>query len=175
MALQVSTEQCIFLTFEYTKKKGARELKKIFHKIQTRTENCEFSLSFDLYKTFAFNKNNLFTYFCFSKLLILRDKRFFGFFVGHKVKSFQKILKKTPYRRVAQKGYNFAPGAANHIFFDSPCMYKGQGVYSPFSYEVCIVYYFIQGRIFCTSLHDESQVSMGVYCVTLKMVFGSKV
>ncbi len=32
-------------------------------------------------------------------------------------------MKKTPFRRVAQKRYNFAPGAANHTFFTHPVQY----------------------------------------------------
>jgi len=55
--------------------------------------------------------------------LFKRKKRFPDFFWYQKIKNVQKILKKTPYRRVAQKRYNFAPGAANHTFFDSPCIY----------------------------------------------------
>jgi len=35
---------------------------------------------------------------------------------------FSKKKLKTPFRRVAQKRYNFAPGAANHTFY-SPCIY----------------------------------------------------
>ena len=54
-------------------------------------------------------------HFCFSELLILREKndsRIFFWAIG-----FSKNIEKTPYRRVAQKRYNFAPGATNHIFF----------------------------------------------------------
>jgi len=47
---------------------------------------------------------------------------FFGPFKYKKNYKFSKNIEKTPYRRVAQKRYNFAPGAANHTFFDSPCI-----------------------------------------------------
>ena len=33
-----------------------------------------------------------------------------------------KTIEKTPYKRVTQKRCNFAPGAANHTFFYSPCI-----------------------------------------------------
>jgi len=54
----------------------------------------------------------------------LREKRFADFFWAVEVpkKKFLNI-EKTPYRRVAQKRYNFASGAANHTFFDSPCIF----------------------------------------------------
>ena len=42
---------------------------------------------------------------------------FLGSLKYQKNKNFSKIIDKTPYRRVAQKRYNFATGAANHIFF----------------------------------------------------------
>ena len=64
--------------------------------------------------------------FCFSELLILIEKKFADFFLVHwntkKIK-FSKNIKKSRYRRVAQKMYNFAPGAADHTFFDWPCIY----------------------------------------------------
>ena len=63
-------------------------------------------------------------HFCFSELLILREKRFADFLLGHwstkKKYKFSKNIEKPLYRRVAQKRYNFAPGAANHTFFYSP-------------------------------------------------------
>jgi len=66
------------------------------------------------------------THFCFSELLILREKKIRGFSYGpleyQKNYKFSKNIEKTPYRRVAQKRHNFAPGTANHTFFDSPCM-----------------------------------------------------
>jgi len=42
---------------------------------------------------------------------------FWAIEVPKKITNFQKNIEKTPYRRVAQKRYNFAPGAANHTFF----------------------------------------------------------
>jgi len=62
-------------------------------------------------------------HFCFSELLILREKKIRGIFFGpleyqKKITNFQKILKKTPYRRVAQKK---APQIT--LFFYSPCIY----------------------------------------------------
>ena len=45
MTLEVSTEQRLFKTLEYVKKKGATEFKELFPKNQTRTENCEFSFT----------------------------------------------------------------------------------------------------------------------------------
>ena len=35
---------------------------------------------------------------------------------------FSKNIEKKPYKRVEQKRYNFAPGAANNTCFDSPCI-----------------------------------------------------
>ena len=50
---------------------------------------------------------------------------FADFLSGHgstkkKEYKFSKNIEKPPYRRVAQKKYNFAPGAANHTFFTHP-------------------------------------------------------
>ena len=59
-------------------------------------------------------------HFCFSELLILREKKIRGFSFGPLPKEtckFSKNIEKTPYGRVAQKRYNFAPDAANHPFF----------------------------------------------------------
>jgi len=54
-----------------------------------------------------FNSNILYIHFCFSELLILREKKVRGFFFGHwstkKNYNFSKNIEKTPYRRVAQK------------------------------------------------------------------------
>ena len=65
------------------------------------------------------------THFCFSELLILREKKIRGFSFGpleyqKKNYKFSKNIEKIPYRRVAQKMQNFAPGAANHTFFTHP-------------------------------------------------------
>ena len=53
-----------------------------------------------------------------------KDSRIFFWAIGVPKKNykFSKNIEKTPYRSVAQKRYNFAPGAANHTFFDSPCI-----------------------------------------------------
>ena len=65
-------------------------------------------------------------HYCFSELLILREKkRFADFLLGRAIGvsknyNFSKNIAKTLYRRVAQKRYNFVPCAANHTFFDSP-------------------------------------------------------
>ena len=63
----------------------------------------------------------MYAHFCFSELLILREKKLTDFLLGHwstkKNYKFSKNIEKTPYRRVAQKRYNFAPDAANHTFF----------------------------------------------------------
>ena len=71
-----------------------------------------------------FDKNNSFTHFCFSELLILREKKVRGFICGpstkKKLQIFEKYWKITSYRRVAKKRYNFAPGAANYTFFTHP-------------------------------------------------------
>ena len=60
-------------------------------------------------------------HFCFSELLILREKKIRGFFwaigVPKKITNFQKILKKHHTGELHRKRYNFAPGAANHNFF----------------------------------------------------------
>ena len=66
-------------------------------------------------------------HFCFSELLILREKKIRGFFgpleYQNKIKKFQKIWKKRHLGELLKKRYNFAPGAANYTFFDSPCIY----------------------------------------------------
>ena len=53
----------------------------------------------------------------------LIEKRFADFFLVHwntkKIK-FSKNIKKSRYRRVAQKMYNFAPGPADHTFLTGP-------------------------------------------------------
>ena len=55
---------------------------------------------------------------------------FADFLSGHgstkkKEYKFSKNIEKPPYRRVAQKKYNFAPGATNHAFFlTHPCIKK---------------------------------------------------
>jgi len=73
-------------------------------------------------KILDFDRNKLYTHFCFSELLILREKKVCGFSFGPleyqiKLQIFKKIIEKTPYRRVAQKRYKFAQGAANYTFF----------------------------------------------------------
>ena len=50
----------------------------------------------------------MYTHFCFSELLILRE---------NKVRGLQKIFKKHHTRELHKKGYNFAPGAKNHTYF----------------------------------------------------------
>ena len=82
-------------------------------------------LWFNLYKILDLERNNLNTHFCFSELLILREKRFADFLLGHwsnkkNLQIFQNFWKNTIYRIVAQKRYNFSPGAANHTFFTHP-------------------------------------------------------
>ena len=54
-----------------------------------------------------------------------QKKKVSQIFVDHcstkkKIKNFQQILKKIPYKRVAQKRYNFASDAANHTFLTHP-------------------------------------------------------
>ena len=69
------------------------------------------------------------THFCFSERLILREKRFADFPLGHwstkkKLQVFKNIEKKRPYRRVAQKKAQFCTRRRkSHFFFDKPCMY----------------------------------------------------
>ena len=83
---------------------------------------CEFSviLRFNLYKILDFDSNNLYTHFCFSELLILREKKVRGFFWAKKFKISKKYWKKS-YWRFTQKRYYFAPGVANNTFFYSSC------------------------------------------------------
>jgi len=51
----------------------------------------------------------------------LREKKFFFGAIGvPKKHNFSKNIEKTPLSRVAQKRYNFAPGAANHTFLTHP-------------------------------------------------------
>jgi len=53
--------------------------------------------------------------------LILKEKKVREFFWAIEVpKKISKHIKKTPFRRVAQKKYTFAPGAANHTFLTHP-------------------------------------------------------
>ena len=77
----------------------------------------KYLLSFktNVYKILEFKRNNI----CFSELLILRQKSFADFVLGHwsYPQKVSKNIEKIPYRRVVQKRYNFAPDAANHSFF----------------------------------------------------------
>ena len=65
-------------------------------------------------------------HFCFSELLIFREKKFLGFLLTIVVlkinKRFSRNIEKIPYKRVAQKRYNFASDATYHTFFGSPCI-----------------------------------------------------
>ena len=84
-------------------------------------------LLFNLFKILDFNRNNLFTHFCFSELLILREKKgsriFFGPLHGIPKKKFSKNIEKTPYRRVAQKRCDLHQALLITLFFDSPCIF----------------------------------------------------
>ena len=63
-------------------------------------------------------------HFCFSELLILREKKIRGFSYGpldyQKKIQFSNRIEKHHTGAVAQKRYNFAPGAANHTFLTHP-------------------------------------------------------
>ena len=63
-------------------------------------------------------------HFCFSELLILREKKIRDFLMGHwitkKKIQFSNHIEKHHTGAVAQKRYNFAPGAANHTFLTHP-------------------------------------------------------
>ena len=83
-------------------------------------------LWFNLFKILGFDRKKLFTHVRFSEILLLRELKVRGFFSSHwSTKKILQIFKKywkTPYCRVAQKRYNFAPGAANHTFsWLTPC------------------------------------------------------
>ena len=65
-------------------------------------------------------------HFCFSELLILREKKDSRIFLGDwstkKNYKFSKIIEKTPYRTVAQKkGTNLHQAPHITLFFNSPC------------------------------------------------------
>ena len=76
-----------------------------------------------------FDRNNLFTYFCFSELLILREKKIRGFSFGplkyQKNYKFSKNIEKTPYRRVAQKKVQFCTRRRkSHFFLTHPVQFS---------------------------------------------------
>ena len=76
---------------------------------------CFPSFLINIFKILEIYRNNIYTHFCFSKLLILREKSFADFFGPLEYqKKIPKNNEKLPYRRVAQKRYNFAPDATNH-------------------------------------------------------------
>ena len=62
----------------------------------------------NLYKILEFDRNDIYTHFCFSEILILREKKvsriFFTIEYKTIIKKLQKILKKIKFRKVAQKG-----------------------------------------------------------------------
>ena len=84
---------------------------------------CKFSaiLCFNLCKILDFDRNELYTHFCFSEVLILREKRLTDFFwaigVPKKIYKFSKNIEKNTIQESCTKKYNLAPGAANHTFF----------------------------------------------------------
>ena len=72
---------------------------------------------FDLFKIIDFDRKNLFTHFCFSELLILRQKGSRTFLEPLKCQKNYKFSKNS------EKRYNFAQGAANNTFFtQAVCM-----------------------------------------------------
>ena len=78
-------------------------------------------LWFNLFKILDIDKNNLFTHFCFSKLLILREKKVRRFFLGSL--KYQKNIEKTPYKRVAQKSTILQQAPQITLFLTHP-VYK---------------------------------------------------
>ena len=74
-------------------------------------------------KNFGFDRNNLFTHFCFSELLILREKGS-RILLGHwsTIKKLQifKNIERTPYRRVAQKLQFCTRRRKSHLFLTQP-------------------------------------------------------
>ena len=98
---------------------------------------CKFSeiLWFNLFKILDFERNNLFTHFCFSKLLILREKKgsriFFGAIgVPKKLHIFKKYWKNTIKESCINKVQFFTRLRKSH-FFDSPCIWSDKSVKGP--------------------------------------------
>ena len=89
---------------------------------------CEFSVIFlfNLWKILDLERNNMNTHFCFSERLILREKRFADFLLGHwstkKITNFQKILKKHHTGELHKK-VQFCTRRRKHTFFYSPCTF----------------------------------------------------
>jgi len=74
-----------------------------------------------------------------------KDSRIFFWAIKVPQKKNLKNIEKTPYGRVAQKRYYIAPGAANHTFFDSPCIQshkviqKMSHIFMPLSVKLVIL------------------------------------
>jgi len=87
---------------------------------------CKISaiLFFNLFQILDFDRNNLFTHFCFSELLILREKKIRGFFgpleYQNKIKKFQKIWKKRHLGELLKKGTILHQAPQITLFFTHP-------------------------------------------------------
>ena len=107
-------QKCVYKLFL----SKSKILKRLNHR---KLQFCKFSDILCLCKILDFDRFNLYAHFCFSELLILREKRFADFLLGHwstkKNTHFQKILKKHHAGELHKRRYNISPGAANHTFF----------------------------------------------------------
>ena len=104
MVLKVSTEQRIFNILEYQRRKELENLNNFSLKIRPEQKNCEFFITIlrifcdfvsQSFKILDFDRNSFYKHFCFSELLILREKKVCGFFGGPlKYQKKLQILKK---------------------------------------------------------------------------------
>ena len=75
-----------------------------------------------------FHRNNLYTHFCFSELLILREKKKFANFflrsieISKKIKIFEKYWKNTIQESCTKKGSILHQAPQITLFFDSLCL-----------------------------------------------------
>ena len=85
---------------------------------------CKFSeiLWFNLFQILDFDRNNLFTHFVFLNCWFWERKMFADFFFGPL--KYKKKLKKYPTGELHKKRNTFSADAANHTFFDSPCILR---------------------------------------------------
>ena len=70
---------------------------------------CEFSVILwsNNYKILKFNRNNIYTHFCYSEILIFKEKKTSLIFSGHKRTPKKNIEKKTIKERFTNKGKIF--------------------------------------------------------------------
>ena len=110
MVFKVSTEQRILITLEYTKKEGPENLNNFSLKIRPELKIVNFLVTIlqNFCKILDFDRNNSYTHFCFSELLILREIKVSEFSFGpleyqEKLQIFKKYKKNTIQDPVTQR------------------------------------------------------------------------